>query len=100
MIERLIGKGYDLQLYDKNLLMASLTGANKDYILNVIPHISQMMEDTLEDPLAHGETIVKGNGTEKFRNMLSRTKGNQVIVDLVRIGNHRSIEGRYDGICC
>jgi GDP-mannose 6-dehydrogenase len=99
VIERLIGKGYDLRRYDKNVVRASLTGANKSYILNVIPHISQLMVATLEDALAHGETIVNGNGTEKFRNMLSRTKDNQVIVDLVRIGNHRSIEGRYDGIC-
>ena len=76
MIERLIGKGYDLRRYDKNVVRASLTGANKSYILNVIPHISQLMVATLEDALAHGETIVKGNGTEKFRNMLSRTKDN------------------------
>lgn len=99
VIERLIGKGYDLRLYDKNVIMASLTGANKDYILNVIPHISQLMVATLEDALAHGETIVIGNAAEEFRDILSRTKDNQVIVDLVRIGDHRSIEGRYDGIC-
>ena len=58
VIERLIGKGYDLRRYDKNVIMASLNGANKSYILNVIPHISQLMVATLEDALAHGETIV------------------------------------------
>jgi GDP-mannose 6-dehydrogenase len=99
VIERLIGKGYDLRLYDRNVSMASLTGANKDYILNVIPHISQLMVDTLEAALAHGETIVIGNGAAEFQDVISRTKDNQVIVDLVRISDHRSIEGRYDGIC-
>lgn len=99
VIERLIGKGYDLRLYDKNVNLASLTGANKDYILNAIPHISQLMVPTLQDALEHGETIVIGNGAEEFRDVLSKVKDNQVIVDLVRIADHRSIEGRYDGIC-
>lgn len=99
VIERLIGKGYDLRLYDKNVNLARLTGANKDYILNAIPHISQLMVDNLEEAIEHGETIVIGNGAQEFRDILSMTKDNQVIVDLVRIGDHRSIEGRYDGIC-
>jgi len=99
VIERLIGKGYDLRLYDKNVNLASLTGANKEYILNAIPHISQLMVPTLEDALEHGETIVIGNGAQEFRDVLSRAKDHQVIVDLVRISDHRSIEGRYDGIC-
>jgi len=99
VIERLIGKGYDLRLYDKNVNLASLTGANKEYILNAIPHISQLMVPTLEDALEHGETIVIGNGAQEFRDLLSRAKDHQVIVDLVRISDHRSIEGRYDGIC-
>lgn len=99
VIERLIGKGYDLRLYDKNVNLASLTGANKEYILNAIPHISQLMVPTLEDALEHGETIVIGNGAQEFRDVLSKAKDHQVIVDLVRISDHRSIEGRYDGIC-
>jgi len=99
VIERLIGKGYDLCLYDKNVNLASLTGANKDYILNAIPHISRLMVDTLEDAIAHGETIVIGNGAPEFRDILTMTSERQVVVDLVRITSHRSIEGRYDGIC-
>ena len=43
VIERLIGKGYDLRIYDKNVNIASLVGANRDFILNRIPHISRLM---------------------------------------------------------
>ena len=46
VIERLIGKGYDLRIYDKNVNIASLVGANRDFILNRIPHISRLMVDT------------------------------------------------------
>ncbi|MEH6583635.1 MAG: UDP-glucose/GDP-mannose dehydrogenase family protein [Halioglobus sp.] len=99
VIERLIGKGYDLRLYDKSVNLAKLTGANKDYILNAIPHISQLMVDSMEEALAHGETIVIGNGAEEFRDIIALADDNQVIVDLVRISDQRSVEGRYDGIC-
>ena len=99
VIERLIGKGYDLRLYDKNVSLAKLTGANKDYILNAIPHISKLMVDTMEEAIIHGETIVIGNGAEEFKNILSISDASKVIVDLVRISDQRSIDGRYDGIC-
>ena len=99
VIERLIGKGYDLKLYDKNVSIAKLTGANKDYILNAIPHISKLMVDSMEEAIAHGDTIVIGNGAEEFKSIMSSADEGKVIVDLVRITNQRSIEGRYDGIC-
>jgi len=99
VIERLIGKGFDLRLYDKSVNLAKLTGANRDYILNVIPHISELMVDSMEEALAHGETIVIGNGAAEFRDVLSRTTDSQVVVDLVRITDQQSIVGRYDGIC-
>ena len=99
LIERLIGKGYDLKLYDKNVSLARLVGANRDYILNAIPHISKLMVGSMEDAIAHGDTIVIGNGASEFQNVLALADDSKVIVDLVRISEKRSIEGRYDGIC-
>ena len=99
LIERLIGKGYDLKLYDKNVSLAKLVGANKDYILTAIPHISKLMVDNLEAAVSHGETIVIGNGDEQFQSILPRLAAGKVMVDLVRITEQRSEEGRYDGIC-
>jgi GDP-mannose 6-dehydrogenase len=99
VIERLLGKGYDLRLFDRNVNLASLVGANRDYILNQIPHISKLMVNSIDDVLAHAETIVIGNGDQEFSSVLARLKDNQVIVDLVRISPERSQEGRYDGIC-
>ena len=99
LIERLLGKGYDLKLYDKNVNLAKLVGANRDYIMNQIPHISKLMVGSIDDVLAHGSTIVIGNGDKQFASVIDRLKDDQVIVDLVRITQDRSKEGRYDGIC-
>ena len=99
LIERLIGRGYDVRLFDRNVNLASLIGANKDYILNLIPHISKLMVNTIDDLLFHAETIVIGNGDKEFASVLNRRKKDQVIVDLVRIKGDLSGETNYEGIC-
>jgi GDP-mannose 6-dehydrogenase len=99
LVERLIGKGYDLRVYDSNVRIASIHGANKDYILNHIPHISKLMVSSIDEVLAHAGTIVIGNGSPEFRDIPSRLAENQQIVDLVRITNERSVQGVYDGLC-
>lgn len=99
LIERLLGKGYDIRLYDRNVNLASLIGANRDYILNRIPHISGLMVDNIDAVIQHAETIVIGNNDEEFKQIPERLREGQVLVDLVRIGKGRSQEGKYDGIC-
>lgn len=99
MIERLLGKGYDIKLYDKNVNLASLVGANRDFILNVIPHISKMMVETIDEVLDHAETIIIGNGSTEFHDILSRISKKQVVIDLVRISEKQSDGEQYNGIC-
>jgi GDP-mannose 6-dehydrogenase len=98
--ERLLGKGYNLRLYDKNVNIASLVGANRDFILNRIPHISKLMVSDIDEVLEYAQTVVIGNKDPDFGSVPDRLRDDQVLVDLVRIaGDRRSQEGRYDGIC-
>ena len=98
VIEYLLGKGYELKLYDKNVNLAALTGANQDYILNHIPHISKLMVTNMQDVLDFADTIVIGNGAAEFKTVPASLKPHQHIVDLVRISKEQSGE-QYDGIC-
>jgi GDP-mannose 6-dehydrogenase len=100
VIETLIGKGYDIKLYDENVSMAKLIGANKEYINNRIPHISSLMVESLEELIKDREIIVIGNKDEKFKRILNETREGQIIFDLVRIGEIESnIKAEYEGIC-
>jgi GDP-mannose 6-dehydrogenase len=99
VIERLLGKGYDLRIYDKNVKIASLVGANRDFILNRIPHISRLMVDHVDAVLDHAQTIVIGNKDPDFSQVPSQLRDGQTIVDFVRITDSRSKNGKYDGIC-
>ena len=99
LIERLLGKGYDIRIYDKNVNVAALTGANKHYILNHIPHISNLLSNSIDEVLSHSETIVIGNGDKEFNLLQDKINSNQSIIDLVRLSGLESTEGRYHGIC-
>lgn len=97
VIEHLIGKGYELKLYDKNVKLASLIGANQDYIINRISHISRLMANSIEEVLEFAGTVVIGNNAPEFSGVARKIRTNQAVVDLVR-AVPRSGPG-YDGIC-
>jgi GDP-mannose 6-dehydrogenase len=85
VIERLIGKGYDLRIYDRNVNLAALVGANRDFILNHLPHISRLMLPTADAVLAHAQTVVIGNNDPEFAQVQTKLRTDQSLVDFVRI---------------
>ena len=99
VIEGLIGKGYDLRLYDRNVRLASLIGANREFLETRIPHIARLMVDRIEDVLEHAEVIVIGNKAQEFTDVLGRTHNGQKVIDLVRITEGVRSNGSYEGIC-
>ncbi len=99
LIERLIGKGYDLAIYDHNVSLARLTGANRDYILNHVPHIAELMQESIEAVLACSEVIVLGNGNPQFQVIFGKLNPGQMVVDLVRLKGWEGTNVPYEGIC-
>jgi GDP-mannose 6-dehydrogenase len=98
LIETLLGKGLQLRVYDKDVSLARLVGANKDFIEKQIPHISQLMLPSVDEVLAFGEVLVIGNKSEEFRQLEEKVQPTQLIIDLVRMFDRRSDE-TYQGIC-
>ncbi|HKU46059.1 MAG TPA: nucleotide sugar dehydrogenase, partial [Burkholderiales bacterium] len=97
--ERLIGKGFDVRVYDRNVSLASIHGANRDYIVNKIPHLSRLMVPTIDEVLAHAKTVVIGNAAPEFADVPKRAAEGQTIIDFVRVSASRSVAGVYEGLC-
>ncbi len=99
LIEILIGKGYHVQVYDKNVSFAKLYGANRVYIERTIPHISTLMCNSIEDVMAGSDVIVIGNKDTQFASALQELREGQVVIDLVRIIHDADQLGdQYQGI--
>ena len=100
IVERLIGKGYDVRIYDANVRLAKLSGANREYLLTHLPHISELIMDTIDDVVAHADTIVIGNDSDEFREVVTAPASDRVaVVDFVRIVEGRETGESYHGIC-
>ena len=67
IIEQLYGKGYDIMVYDKNVVLARLVGKNKSFIEEKLPHISKMLTDDINQVMEFAEVIVITNKEKEFR---------------------------------
>ena len=100
LAETLLGKGYDVRIYDRNVLIARLTGSNKDYIEKQIPHLSRLLCESVDDVLNEADVIVIGNAAPEFGEALIRCRPDQTILDLVRVPVDRAnVVADYRGIC-
>jgi GDP-mannose 6-dehydrogenase len=99
LIETLIGKGFQLSIYDRDVSLARLFGANKEYIEREIPHISQLMRDEISNVVSESEVIVIGNRSAEFGSIASTLRDDQIVVDLVRLFESKDEPMGYQGIC-
>jgi len=95
LVERLLGKGHEIRIFDHNVNLSRLVGANRAYIYEHLPHIAKLMVDDVDDVVNHGGTIVIGNRDRYFSEVVGRLNMSQRVVDLVRI----DAQGAFNGIC-
>jgi len=100
LAETLLGKGYEVRIFDRNVLLARLTGSNKDYIEKQIPHLAKLLCESADEVIAEADVVVIGNAGDEFGEAMTRCRSDQTILDLVRVPVDRSrIAANYQGIC-
>ncbi len=100
LVERLIGKGYTLSIFDGTVNLAKLFGANKRFIEEKIPHIVSLMVNDMLEVFDRSEVIVIGNRSREFVKAKNFLRRGQILIDLVRIFNgNEDFQGHYEGIC-
>jgi GDP-mannose 6-dehydrogenase len=86
LAERLLGKGYDLRIYDGNVSLSRLMGANQEYIEYRLPHLGDLLSNSIDGVLEHAEVCVVGSTDSIVLDALTAA-GDRPIIDLVRIPN-------------
>lgn len=95
--EALLGKGYEIRIYDKNVRASQLTGTNADFIAAKLPQFNNMISDNLDEVIKESDVIVVTNKETEFLNIPEQYPG-KIIVDLVRQYNELDYAGNYEGI--
>jgi GDP-mannose 6-dehydrogenase len=84
LAERLLGKGYDLRIYDPNVAVSRLIGANREFLESRHPHLAALLTGSARDVMEHAEVCVVGCADEAVLRQLDAV-GDRVVVDLVRL---------------
>ncbi|MBK8401732.1 MAG: UDP-glucose/GDP-mannose dehydrogenase family protein [Propionivibrio sp.] len=100
LAEQLIGKGVQLSIYDPEVHLAGLLGANRSFIEKHLPHIGQMMRAEIEEVIAESEVLVIGLSGRAIAATLARlVRPDQLVLDLVNLPNREAISGKVEGLC-
>jgi GDP-mannose 6-dehydrogenase len=98
LAEQLIGKGFDLSIYDRNVEYARVHGANAEYINAKIPHVSSLLKADLREVIDSADVIILGNKDELFETIITNLPKGKKVIDLVGFMEHASND-ELEGIC-
>lgn len=99
VVSTLIGKGYELCIYDRNISWTELFGSNLGFLEHELPYAEKIKAESVDELLERSEIIVVANPADEFKDVPRRMRGDQVMVDLVRILDDPSeATGEYIGI--
>jgi GDP-mannose 6-dehydrogenase len=101
LIKRLMGEGLEVHVWDEDVSLGRLAGANRQYIEEVIPHIGSVLTDDLESVMRSAEVVILGNKAASRERLASLLRPDQIVIDLIHLDHARRPEGgqRYEGIC-
>jgi GDP-mannose 6-dehydrogenase len=102
LAERMIGKGLELRIYDREVSLSRLHGSNRAYIEQAIPHIASLIQSSLEETVEPSEAIVvtKRPSNSDYKSMVNLLRADQWLLDLVRIDEDdiAEFQGKYTGV--
>ena len=100
LAEQLIGKGCQLQVYDPEVHLSRLLGANKSFIERHLTHIGELLRADVADVVASSEVLILGNGSAEVIDAVAATcRPDQVIIDLVKLARPGAMRAQVRGLC-
>jgi GDP-mannose 6-dehydrogenase len=101
LIKRLMGEGLEIKVWDEDVSLGRLAGANREYIEHVIPHIGSVLSADLEGVLRTAEVVILGNKSASKERLAKYLRSEQIVIDLIHLDETRRPVGArsYNGIC-
>ncbi|MGA7928920.1 MAG: UDP-glucose/GDP-mannose dehydrogenase family protein [Candidatus Sulfotelmatobacter sp.] len=101
LVKRLLGEGFEVKVWDRDVSLGRLAGSNRQYIEEVIPHIGSLLSADLEDVLGWGEVVIVGNKSVKKDDLTRHLRSDQIVIDLVNLDKalRSNCTSSYEGIC-
>ncbi len=100
LAEQLIGKGMQLSIYDPEVHVAKLLGANRSFIEKHLPHIGEMLRPEMRTVVQESDVLVVGlTGQDVFDELAKTCRADQVLIDLVNLPANQAVQAKVVGLC-
>ena len=90
MVERLLGKGRAIRIFDPNVQLARIIGANSEYLLQHLPHIADLMVAEVTDAVGWAETIVVTTTDPTYARAITAARSDQIVLDFAYLNGINS----------
>ena len=98
LIERLIGKGFNVKIYDPNVRLSALIGANREFLMRKLPHISSILVETADEAMADANVVLLTTLAPEYVSALPRLREDQRLLDFAGLNDRQGLSARYDGV--
>lgn len=99
LAERLIGKGFDLRIFDPNFAYEDIFGRNRQFILTALPHVGSLLVSSLEEAMAHAQTVIVGHKSPHFADLAAHVTPEHRVLDAESGATQLAGADNYHGIC-
>ena len=101
LTKRLLGEGCQIQIWDASVSLGQLTGSNRQFIQEVIPHIGSLLSSSLEEVVENSEVVIVGTASVQNEALRPLLRPDHFVIDLINLEKSRRVQGSfsYEGIC-
>jgi GDP-mannose 6-dehydrogenase len=96
LTKRLLGKGCSIRIFDRNVNVSMLMGANRDYVTDVIPHIASLFVDSMEDAVRNADIVLMTAFSPDYLEASGMMDPEQILLDFAFVPQMQD-HARYDG---
>lgn len=100
LAEYFIGKGMNLLVYDPEVHLSSLLGANRRFIEQHVPHIGSLMRPDIAEVIGQSDVILVGlNDVRVVEGLKQHLRDDHVVLDLANLPDRDAFKGQVQGLC-
>ena len=98
MVESLIGRGYEVKIYDEQIQLDKIIGANRDYVLSRLPHLIDLLVCDPDDAAGDADLILVAQGNRRFGAIIAELRAGQDVLDLTGAARGVATAATYRGL--
>ncbi len=97
--ETLLGRGYELRIFDPSINLTRLIGANEAEIQRRMPHLAQLLCDSADQVVRESDVIIASHKCVNAESLRDVAGAGKCVIDVNGWPELRELPWSYEGVC-